>query len=329
MKQHLQQIDVIKGVAIVAVLLLHSLSRKELEQSYAIYHIWQAVPLFMVVMGLNLGLSLRGKTQRLQQLYTRKYFTKKAARIFVPFVMVFLLSIVAGLIWEWLQEESVLEFNFYTWVGVFPVTGRGNYFITLLLQSILLLPVIGYTFSRWPGLTTVGLVVLEVLFQLWAAQFSYFEENNYLYDAAFPRYFTAVAFGLWLSTLVWAPFRWRYFAVLATLAVVAAFCMYFLVYQGLELKSLLRPEWQSQQLLTFGYAAFIVWLTIKLLPSFSNFIPLRLLAELGKASYHIFLIQVVYFGLADQDLPLLLNLSVPIVLGYLFFKYEPTLLFGS
>ncbi|WP_299757050.1 acyltransferase family protein [uncultured Pontibacter sp.] len=328
MKQHLQQIDVIKGIAMLAVLLLHSLTRQSLEQSFAVYHIWQAVPLFMVVMGLNLSLSLHGKTQHLQLLYTRKYFTKKAARIFVPFIIIFLLSILIGLLWEWLTGEKLLEFSGYTWVGVLPITGRGNYFITLLLQSVLLLPVIGFGFSRVPMVTTLILILLEVAFQLWAAHFSFFNNNNYLYDAAFPRYFTAIAYGLWLSKLVWEPFRWRYLILLAALGLVAGYSLYLLQYGEIRIENIIRPEWQTQQLLTFGYAALLIWLLIKLLPNYSNFIPLLVLSELGKASYHIFLVQVVYFGIANQDLPHLANIFIPITLGYMFYKLEPKLLFG-
>ncbi|WP_276495889.1 acyltransferase family protein [Pontibacter litorisediminis] len=329
MKQHLQQIDVVKGLAIVAVLLLHSLTRAELEKSYAIYHIWQAVPLFLVVMGLNLGLSTRHKTQHLQQLYTRKYFTKKAARIFVPFILIFLLSILAGLLWEWLKGEKVLEFSGYTWIGVLPVTGPGNYFITMLLQSVLLLPIIGYGFSRRPILTTSLLVLLEVAFQVWAAHFSYFNDNPYLYDAAFARYFSALAFGLWLSRLVWAPVRWWHILSFTVLGAMAAAALYLLLYGAVDMKQVIRPEWKTQQLLTFGYAALLVWLCVNFLPNFSNFIPLRVLAELGKASYHIFLVQVVYFGLTYQDLPHLANIFIPTLIGYLFYKYESVLLFGS
>lgn len=328
-KQHLQQIDVVKGIAIVAVLLLHSFTRKELENSFAVYHIWQAVPLFLVVMGLNLGLSVQNKPQHLQHLYNRKYFTKKAARILVPFILVFILSIVVGLLWEWLKGEEVLEFNGYTWLGVFPVTGRGNYFITMLLQSILLLPLIGYGFRHWPKSTFGVLVLLEVLFQLWAANLPYFKEDGYLYDAAFPRYFSAIALGLWLSTLVWKPLKRGDVLLVLLLGLVGAVCLYFLQYERLPLKGYIRPEWRTQQVLTFGYAALLVWLALKLLPNFTNFIPVRLLAELGKASYHIFLVQVVYFGLAQQELPVLANILVPVAIGYLFYKYEPALLFGS
>ena len=326
MKQHFQQIDVTKGLAIISVLLLHSLSRNQLLQSYAVYHIWQAVPLFMILMGLNLGLSIHAKEQFWRQLYTRKYFTKKAVRIFAPFLVIFVLSALIGYVWERLSDRDVLEFSGFTWVGVLPVTGRGNYFITLLLQSVLLLPIIGYAFSSRPVLTTIVLLLLEAAFQLWAAQFGYFDKNNYLYDAAFPRYFSAVAYGLWLSRLFLQPARWRHLILLAALAMVAAVCLYWLTYTKTDITYLLRPEWESQQVLTFGYAAFIIWLAIKILPPYSDAPPLRVLAEAGRASYHIFLVQVVYFGLAQQDLPLWVNLMVCLLLGYLFFRFEKPIL---
>ncbi|RIJ41651.1 acyltransferase family protein [Pontibacter oryzae] len=322
MKQHLQQIDVIKGLAIIMVLLLHSLTRKDLLDSYAIYHIWQAVPLFMIVMGLNLGLSVHAKSPQANELYTRIYFLKKATRILTPYFIVFLLCVPIGLAWEWIQEEEVLTFDSYTWVGVLPVTGRGNYFITLLLQSIVLLPIIGYAFSRKPIVTSVLLLAAELAYHVWATEFSFFDENNYLHDAAFPRYFTAIVYGLWLSRIVKLPLRQPYFLILAMLAVSSIAMLWFLAYGNLDLSAVFRPAWELQQVFTYGYAAFLVWLTIRVLPSSSGKVPLRLLAELGKASYHIFLVQVIYFGLAQQDYPLLTNVAICIIVGYSFFRAE-------
>ncbi|GHA59022.1 acyltransferase family protein [Pontibacter akesuensis] len=318
--KHFQQIDVIKGLAILMVLLLHSLSRQELLQSYAVYHIWQAVPLFMVVMGLNAGLSIQRKEQHLNLLYTREYFTKKATRILTPFMLIFALSILVGFLWQWLTNEAVLAFSWYTLVGVLPVTGKGNYFITLLLQSIFLLPIIGYAFRKKPVLTSITLVVLEVLFQLLATQVAYFDKENYLYDAAFPRYFSAIAFGLWLAYSPGAKKQWPFALPLVILGVIAAGFLWLVVYQGLKV-DFLRPEWFTQHLLTFGYAAFWVWLGLRLLPSSSNVIFLKLLATLGKASYHIFLVQVLYFGLLEES-PVWQNLGICLLLGYLFYMLE-------
>lgn len=325
MKQHLQQIDVIKGLAIVMVLLLHSLTRKDLLASFAIYHIWQAVPLFMVIMGLNLGLSVHAKSPQVNELYTKVYFLKKATRILTPYFIVFLVCVPTGLAWEWVQKEDVLSFSSLTWVGVLPVTGRGNYFITLLLQSIILLPIIGYAFSRKPILTTGMLVALEITFQLWAAGFSPFNQNTYLYDAAFPRYLTAVAFGLWIARFVKRSPSWQFVIPLVASALLSIVMLWLLAYNGLDMSAVLRPAWNLQHMLTFGYAALLIWLAIRILPASSNILPLRLLAETGKASYHIFLVQVVYFGLAQQQYAIWANLITCLMLGYFFFRVEKRL----
>ncbi|MFD1185925.1 acyltransferase family protein [Pontibacter rugosus] len=321
MKQHFQQIDVVKGVAILMVLLLHSLTRQDLLKSYAVYHIWQAVPLFMVIMGLNLGLSVQRKDQNLQDLYSRSYFSKKAIRIIAPFLIVFAVSIPVGLVWQWLQGEKVLHFDFYNLIGVLPVTGKGNYFITLLLQSILLLPIIGYAFSRKPVITSILLILLEVAFQLWSSNLTFFDTNDYLYSAAFVRYFSAIVYGLWLAKYVLKYKQTKLGLVLSISACVAGVIFWLVLYTGFK-PSFIRPEWSVQQLFTFGYAAFWLWVAIRLLPSSSTALPLQFLATLGKASYHIFLIQVLFFGLADEASPLWLNLSVCLLFGFIFFKYE-------
>jgi hypothetical protein len=187
MKQHFLQIDLVKGVAIVSVLFLHALPKQELLQSYAVFHIWQAVPVFMVVMGLNLGFSGSGKLPELHTLYNRVYFQKKAARIFLPFLLMFIFSLVIGLCWILFYKTDILTFNVYSFVGVLPVSGKGNYFITLLLESIFFLPVMGYTFKRWPLLSSTVFTLLEVAFLLVSKHVILFNQDKYLYDAAFPR----------------------------------------------------------------------------------------------------------------------------------------------
>lgn len=324
MKQHLQQIDVVKGLAIVMVLLLHSLSRGQLEQSYAVVHIWQAVPLFMVVMGLNLGLATQSRAPELAQLYTRNYFSKKASRILVPFVQVFLLSIPVGYIWQWVTGTEVVQFDLYNLIGMLPVSGRGNYFITLLLQSILLLPLVGYGFSRRPVLCSFFLVGLEVIFQVWAANFTFFNQDNYLYDAAFPRYFSAIVLGLWLAKSVRQERVLLHWLIYTLIAVPAVAILFLLLYKDLQI-SFLRPEWALQQATTFGYAAWLVWVALQAFPAQSGALPLRVLAQLGQASYHIFLLQVLYFGLVDKSASLWLNVPLCLALGYLYFRLEPHL----
>jgi peptidoglycan/LPS O-acetylase OafA/YrhL len=320
MKQHFQQIDILKGLAIIAVLLLHSLSRDQLDASYAVFHIWQAVPIFMVLMGLNLGISCSGKTLHFDQLFTPYYFQKKALRIFFPLLLMYVISLVAGHVWEQVYAREVYTLGWQNLIGVLPVSGKGNYFITLLLQSLIALPLIGYTFNRWPIRTYLVLVLAEIVFQLLANQIAYFEEDRYLYDAALFRYFSAIALGLWLSRLITTPDR-RYRGILLLAGIVSGVYLYFHQYQGISLPYM-RPEWQAQLFLTFPYAAMLIYLVILAFPQQSDFIPLRATASVGKASYHIFLVQVLYFGLIQDDTNIALNLSVCLLVGLVFYWLE-------
>lgn len=278
----------------------------------------------MVVMGLNTGFSSSAKQQQLKELYTRQYFQKRASRILLPFFIAFLASLLIGFVWLALTGINKFTFNAYSLIGLLPVTGKGNYFITLLLQSILFLPIIGYGFAHRASLVVVLLVVLEVLFLLASKWLFISDKEIYLYNAAFPRYFSAIALGLALSKIVPNKVKLKEFLLLVILAIAACFFLYQLVYSN-KLIGYFRPEWQIQTVLTFGYAALLVYVCFWLLHNQSKNLTLRFFSVLGKASYHIFLAQVIYFGLLDKVNNVWLNLPICIVLGYMFYRLEPYL----
>ncbi|RDV14203.1 acyltransferase [Pontibacter diazotrophicus] len=320
-KKRFQQIDVTKGLAIVSVILLHAFERDILNETYAIYHIWQAVPVFMVLMGVNLGMDFTGSKPELSSLYTRKYFRKKAERILFPLLWVYVLSILAGLAWLLLYNQHKLEFNAYNFIGLLPVTGPGNYFVTLILQTIFFFPIIDYLFQRQPSSTIVLLIALEILFLVWSSHVRLFQAEDYLYSAALPRYFSAIAFGLVLSKSMLQPLRANVILLFLTIAAAGCLYLYRMVYADLNV-NYMTAEWQTQSVLTFAYAAAIVWGLFKALPVFSDNKFLHLFAALGKASYHIFLIQIVYFGLFPKQSSVLMGLFSCLLAGYLFYKAD-------
>ena len=48
-RNKIAEYDFIKGIAILSVILLHTVSRQFLFDSYAFFYIWQAVPVFILV----------------------------------------------------------------------------------------------------------------------------------------------------------------------------------------------------------------------------------------------------------------------------------------
>ncbi|MFT2011029.1 acyltransferase family protein [Pontibacter sp. 13R65] len=316
-----QQIDVIKGLATVSVILLHALEYEALLQTFAIFHIWQAVPLFMILMGLNLGLSPAGTQTPLLQLYLSKGFRKRIKRLLMPVLLMYLVSIGVGFIWHSITGKNPVTYKWLNLLGMFPVTGPGNYFVTLVWQSLLLLPLIGYFYKRKPGVTIVLLVVLEVGFLLLCEGLTFSKEYDYLYSAAFIRYFSAVAFGLALSQVVSEPTKPKIWFLLLILALASVCFLYHIQYQLSDF-TLVRKEWQAQCVLAFGYAALLVVLLFRIFPVVSANRGLLLTAAIGKASYHIFLVQILYFGLAAQNYSPIQALAVCLPLGYLFYLID-------
>ena len=321
MRKDCQQIDVIKGFAIISVILLHSVDVKALLKTYSILHIWQAVPLFVIIMGLNAGMSVATKQPKLTNLYNLTYFKKKFDRIVIPFLFIFVLSIAVGFIWYWITGQYKIEFRKSNLMGVLPVSGPGNYFITLTFQSILLLPLIKYLFKWHPFFAIISLVVLEVVFLIISDDLRLFSRNNYLYSAAFPRYFSAIAYGLVLSKLVFRRARATKIILITSMALISSVYLLEMTYGYLDIPQI-KEEWKAQNVLTFSYAAFIILLLFKALPDHSSNWFLSFLALMGKASYHIFLVQIVYFGLLPDKHHLVMNLIICLLLGYQFYRFE-------
>jgi hypothetical protein len=81
---HIDSIDFLKGLAIIGVITLHSF------RDYGIFEILvlQAVPIFIILMGLNGALSLKCSGFNVQN-----YVRKKAMRLILPLIPVFFIVI--------------------------------------------------------------------------------------------------------------------------------------------------------------------------------------------------------------------------------------------
>ena len=89
---HLTQIDLLKGLAIISVILLHTWPEKVLLITGAPFHIWQAVPVFILIAGYVGTLSYKRRdTARLRQCYGRSLLSHRFKRILVPFTLLFII----------------------------------------------------------------------------------------------------------------------------------------------------------------------------------------------------------------------------------------------
>jgi peptidoglycan/LPS O-acetylase OafA/YrhL len=314
-------IDIVKGLAIVSVICLHTLSTSTLHQIGALFHIWQAVPVFVFVMGLNGASSLRRRGRHsLSELYSREYLASRFDRVFVPFLLAFIGTVlVEALMHTEHRGPATLLADLLT--GELPIGGPGNYFITLTFQFVLVFPLVYWGLRRWRLATVLLCLAISATFELLAPHVGFLDSDPYLYEACLARYLFVIALGGALSGI---PARrllgswWLWCGALISTA--------YLMLAQIDPSAIPFgvKGWENSDFAAAFYPALLVLLGMVALPSLAAAALARGTAELGRASYHIFLLQIIWFGLAVwgvhswQALPR--NLAVTLIAGLAFYR---------
>ena len=296
----------------------HAFTPRFLYDSWVILWAGQAVPIFFILMGLNATRSL-DKTEpgSIGSLYTRRYLTSRFDRLVVPLLLTWLVALVVAVI--------VGEFHIgpLVVVGVLPLASApGNYFVTIVLEFAILFPAIYWCWRRAPVATTVALVLADIGFELLAPHVHALTPsgmaNGYLYEAGIFKYLAAIAAGMWLTRISMTP---RVFLGLSVLA-AASFAYLVVLHQSPGHFGWLIPSFtRSTNFLSVFYAIWLTvagmrWLTPRPWPGAYG-----LLERLGQASYHIFLLQIVWFGAITNRSGAvgILGIAVCCLLGHAFF----------
>jgi peptidoglycan/LPS O-acetylase OafA/YrhL len=305
----LAQVDLLKGLAILAVLLLHGLPLDVIQSAPALFTIGQAVPVFVVLMGLNATSS----GWRRGELYTRRYLLSRVDRLVVPFLAVYVVAAVIALARGSISIPGVA----LGWVaGVMPLSGPGNYFIPFTFQFAALFPLYLWCYRRRPGLTTAAAFAVGLAFELAAARVAVFDSTPILYSACILHWLPFVALGVVLADLMLGgrplPRAW-----LVLGAVSAAYLL--IVHLDENAFPLANDDWRAtgQTFASAFYPALLVVAGLRLLPRVAGAGPWRLLATLGVASYEIFLVQMVWFALLpDRGAIVVLDILACCLIGY-------------
>jgi peptidoglycan/LPS O-acetylase OafA/YrhL len=344
---YLVQIDLLKGLAIISVIILHTLPAFMLILLFTNLCIWQAVPIFIILMSLTSGMSFtRRGYMTLKGFAFKSYLRGRFERIIYPFFFLFAFLVAVGALIFVITGRNILYIGALNIVGVLPVSGPGNYFITLVFQFIFVFPLIYFGYKKAPKLTIVMCFVVNLAFEL-SALFVFASGAEYLYKANILRYLSAIALGLWISDdfdlfstrnrfiLLGAPVSIAYLLLSDIVAFPNAAGTYTTI------NPWFLPEWYTQNMVSFFYPTLLVLIGIRYLPVTTKNPAASMLAHCGKLSYHIFLFQIVYFAFyfillqntpvinaSDKypymaiSLALLGNIILCVIGGSLFYKIE-------
>lgn len=300
------QVDLLKAAAIIFVLIDHGFPW-EMREGLGIF-LWQrmSIPLFMVILGFNAGISFKRKgNSTLKSLYSWNYFKNRFWRYIFPYLVYYLVSVIVGLILfgtiqnmiaNLLWDERVL------FLGVSPFGGAGIWFIPVLFQSILVIPLLYKGFSGktyWAILTLILCLLINFITHLLLFRFTggSIDSNEEWFDVLFYFYFWitmyiwGIGLGMWFSRnhelfSIENAFMW----IIAPLAI-----WYVVLFQFFDFRiPYIRGDYN---IIFYTYAAFIFLVVMKLVPKNPKNKVARGIAWIGKSSYHIFLTQMFYYVL--------------------------------
>jgi len=304
------QIDFLKAVMIFLVIFDHYVYWDVKGEIGAA--LWEriSIPVFLVVMGLNMGLSFKGQgATTLKQLYSWSYFKKKILRYIVPFLILYAASTFIGLFIYGFDFIAMYDTQYYPNYGIInlfwliiPFWGPGNWFIPVLMQSILVVPLLYWAFTKKPVLMLILTVVIEIVMQLTVffviGDITTWEESHILtlFMTSIPFYLSAVGLGMWFSLDHDLQSKHNFF-----MWIIYPICLaYLVVYQFFGFRftvdgtPLLRGDYHF---MVFPYSAFLVLLALKFLPNTSTRKISKTISLIGRSTYHILLTQIFGFGI--------------------------------
>jgi len=322
--RHADAIDVLKALAIVAVLWQHSFEAELTDDLFGNLWVRPAVPIFFVLVGLNLAGSLRRRGVALDGRSLRTYFVRRLDRIAVPFVLVLAGGYAIAIADGTFRLSPGLAF------GGMPVNAPGTYFIPALIGLVLLFPFIFWAYERRPLLTAVACLAVNASFELLIIGVLPTEKVltdwSLLYTGSPLRYLGLVILGVWIASnpRLGAP-RNRPILVLAVLSAA------YLVAEQLDPASFTAlPDGfpRVTNLAAAPWACLLVMLALRFLPSRASELRVgRAVVEVGRASFHIYLVQMLWTGnvvVAPPPAAAPLSMLACIALGYAYYRAVPS-----
>ncbi|MCR4798017.1 MAG: acyltransferase [Lachnospiraceae bacterium] len=312
------KLDIIKAVAIIFVVIRHFGWGHE-NRLMLLFPYWinTAVPVFMIISGYVYSLSYQRKqVSSLNDAYRFDLWVEKIIRFTVPFFLIYLLEIPMVL---FIHQKSFVRWMSHFFAGGY---GPGSYYFPVMIQFVFVFPFIYYLIKKFDftGVFICGLInffyeILQYVFQM----------SEYEYRLLIFRYILLIACGCYFAIGKRVIKKWVGICALITGA------LWIYETQFLDRIPYFSDEdWTDTNMIAALWTIPIMWILLKSprLDKLHN----RLLEAMGRASYDIFLVQMVYYGYMGDTinryigkwliLGAAFNLVLCTALGLLFYRIE-------
>lgn len=323
-----------KGICILIVIFEHSKwTRAQWLKLLIPFWDRMAIPCFMVISGFVYARSIEGKT--LKEAYEPKRIIRQLKRYLIPFLFVFLMETLlyavadTSLVKKFLLDRFGYVYNSdfsekLTLSSVFHSLiiggyGPGNYYTPVLMQLVLLFPLI-YAFMKKAGF---GGLITSFFFCLCSELWQYhYQIPASVYRNLVFRHMLTICFGIYLALGLYKKDK-----VLNILSLITGFSYIILhSYYGWT-PSFFAKGWADVCFVPCLFFIPIIAFFIQ-----KEKITCKPLEKIGKASYHIYLTQMVYYTFVKKDIALLfiknqylwcfISILICTVFGLMFYHTE-------
>lgn len=308
--KHYSSIDFIKGICILFVVVTHY-SWQSTERLKLLFPFWidMAVPIFMIISGFVYTKSFqKNQITTIDKAYTVNFIIGKVIRYSIPFIIAFLIEVIVFNMLGTLQH-SVMGIFFSFLCGGF---GQGSYYYPVMMQFVFYFPVIYAIIRKYDF---KGLIICGIINFLYEILKSAYGMTEGCYRLLVFRYTLLIAYGCYVAMGNYIRHKkLSVFAFLIGIVYISA-CRYF------DIVPPITNYWTGT---SFWACLFIIPLSK---PIILNNCSNRFVETLGRASYHIFLTQMVYYSLVYDLVPyrwvqLIISIVACIVGGLVFYYIE-------
>lgn len=306
-------IDCIKGICILFIIITH-FAWTDREKLQYLFPFWidMAVPIFMIISGFVYSKSYaKHGIVTLGNAYHLKNVLNKIIRYTVPFALIFALEEMA-LIFLGRGHDIFQVIKAFISGG----DGRGSYYYPVMIQFIFYFPVLYILIKKYDF---KGLYICAFMNMIYEVCKSAYGMNVECYRLLVFRYTLCIAFGCYLSIGNYKR-NVRLSGIMVLMGI-----LYIVVFRYLGYTPPITNFWTGT----------CIWACLYIIPISAwilncNGMKNGILELFGRASYNIFLVQMVYYrgarivyGLIEnRALQLGINIGICLGLGVIFYYVE-------
>ena len=335
-EKRLMAVDAIKGLAIIMIILTH-VSTIPLDLKLRIaypYTILPAVPIFLICSGFLFLRSAQDKRCKNNQKtgggtidniifswYDKKNFLHRINRLLYAYLVQWIVLLSA----LFLIKGKVLAAPDALIMFLQGGRGPGAYYVLIMFQFLVIFPFLAYAFDRSPFGTSIGCFFFMLLWELVVSECKI---SGDVYHILIFRVIPHIVMGMLL---------YRYYKMFGKTAIpvvcmlIGAIYLAAIYYFGYKQHLFARDATQGPIAALFSLGVF--WYTLKLEPFWEKHKKmLSPLCFFGKASWHIFLVQMVYYyfarmikfeqSLHNLGIATIIDLLITLTVGCLFYSIE-------